>query len=192
MLEGILSISGQPGLYKLVTQAKNGIIVESLDTKKRMPVYSNAKVSALEDIAIFTSGEEVPLKDVFLKIFSVENKKETSVNKNSSNDEIKDYFEDILPEYDKDRVYVSDMKKVIAWYNTLLANGIITTEAAEKKADVAEASAEEAKVETEAKPKVAKAKAAPKTKPATNVKTETAKPKQAKTAAPKTIQRKAQ
>ena len=192
MLEGILSISGQPGLYKLVTQAKNGIIVESLDTKKRMPVYSNAKVSALEDIAIFTSGEEVPLKDVFLKIFSVENKKETSVNKNSSNDEIKDYFEDILPEYDKDRVYVSDMKKVIAWYNTLLANGIITTEAAEKKADVAETSAEEAKVETEAKPKVAKAKAAPKTKPATNVKTETAKPKQAKTAAPKTIQRKAQ
>jgi len=104
MLEGILSISGQSGLYKLITQAKNGIIVESFDTQKRMPVYSNAKVSALEDIAIFTSAEEVPLKDVFKKIYTVENKKATSVGKKATNDEIKEYFEDILPEYDKDRV----------------------------------------------------------------------------------------
>ena len=187
MLEGILSISGQSGLYKLITQAKNGIIVESFDTQKRMPVYSNAKVSALEDIAIFTSGEEVPLKDVFKKIYTVENKKATSVSKKASNDEIKEYFEDILPEYDKDRVYVSDMKKVITWYNVLLEKGLMNFDEKAEEAKTEEAAKEEKT--TEAKPKATKA--APKTaaKPVAKVKAD-AKPKPSKATSPKTIQRK--
>jgi len=190
MLEGILSISGQSGLFKLITQAKNGIIVESFETQKRMPVYSNAKVSALEDIAIFTNEEEVPLKDVFQKIYTIENKKATSVSKKATNDEVKDYFEDILPEYDKDRVYVSDMKKVITWYNVLLEKGLLNFDEKKEEAKVEETATEDATT-TEAKPKATKAKAATKTtaKPVAQVKAD-AKPKPSKAASPKTIQRK--
>jgi len=190
MLEGILSISGQSGLFKLITQAKNGIIVESFETQKRMPVYSNAKVSALEDIAIFTNEEEVPLKDVFQKIYTIENKKATSVSKKATNDEVKDYFEDILPEYDKDRVYVSDMKKVITWYNVLLEKGLLNFDEKKEDAKVEETATEDA-ITTEAKPKATKAKAATKTtaKPVAQVKAD-AKPKPSKAASPKTIQRK--
>lgn len=190
MLQGILSISGQSGLFKLITQAKNGIIVESFETQKRMPVYSNAKVSALEDIAIFTNDEEVPLKDVFQKIYTIENKKATSVSKKASNDEVKEYFEDILPEYDKDRVYVSDMKKVITWYNVLLEKGLMNFD--EKVEETKEElTATDDKATTEAKPKAAKAKATAKTtaKPVAQVKAD-AKPKPSKAASPKTIQRK--
>lgn len=190
MLQGILSISGQSGLFKLITQAKNGIIVESFETQKRMPVYSNAKVSALEDIAIFTNDEEVPLKDVFQKIYTIENKKATSVSKKASNDEVKEYFEDILPEYDKDRVYVSDMKKVITWYNVLLEKGLMNFD--EKVEETKEElTATDDKATTEAKPKATKAKAAAKTtaKPVAQVKAD-AKPKPSKAASPKTIQRK--
>ncbi len=118
MLKGILSISGQSGLYKMVAEAKNHIIVESLDTKKRMPVYSTVKVSALEDIAIYTLNEDLPLKEVFKSISDKENGGQTISSKVSGN-ELKAYFESVVPEYDKDRVYVSDIKKVILWYNTL-------------------------------------------------------------------------
>lgn len=118
MLKGILSISGQSGLYKLVAESKNNIIVESLDTQKRIPVYSTAKVSALEDIAIYTETSDVPLKDIFK---SISDKEEggTALSPKSSENELKAYFEEIVPEYDKDRVYVSDIKKVLLWYNTL-------------------------------------------------------------------------
>jgi len=118
MLKGILSISGQSGLYKMVAEAKNHIIVESLDTKKRMPVYSTVKVSALEDIAIYTLSEDLPLKEVFKTISDKENGGKAISAKVSGN-ELKAYFESVVPEYDKDRVYVSDIKKVILWYNTL-------------------------------------------------------------------------
>ena len=118
MLKGILSISGQSGLYKMVAEAKNHIIVESLDTKKRIPVYSTVKVSALEDIAIYTLSEDLPLKEVFKSISDKENGGKAISPKVSGN-ELKTYFESVVPEYDKDRVYVSDIKKVILWYNTL-------------------------------------------------------------------------
>ena len=191
MLEGILSISGQSGLFKLITQAKNGIIVESFETQKRMPVYSNAKVSALEDIAIFTSGEEVPLKDVFKKIFTIENKKATSISNKATNDEIREYFEDILPEYDKDRVYVSDMKKVIVWYNILLEKGLLIFDEKKEEVKSEETTIAEEKPVTEAKPKATKAKATPKAgaKPVVSAKVD-AKPKPSKATSPKTIQRK--
>lgn len=118
MLKGILSVSGHSGLFKLVAEAKNNIIVESLDTNKRMPVYSTAKVSSLEDIAIFTENEDMPLKDVFKAINNLENGG-AAISVKSTDKELKAYFQKVLPEYDKDRVYISDIKKVLLWYNAL-------------------------------------------------------------------------
>ena len=123
MLKGILAISGQPGLYKLVTEAKNGIIVESVLTGKRMPVYSTSKVSSLEDIAIFTQTGEVSLKEVFKKI--AEKKSSLEVAGVDSGNELKAFFEEVLPDYDQSRVYTSDMKKVVQWYNLLLKNELL-------------------------------------------------------------------
>jgi len=118
MLKGILSISGQSGLYKMVAESKNNIIVESLDNLKRIPVHSTSKVSALEDIAIYTETAEVPLKEVFKAISDNENGGQAISSKSSVN-ELKTYFENIVPEYDKGRVYISDIKKVLLWYNIL-------------------------------------------------------------------------
>lgn len=118
MLKGILAISGHSGLFKMVAESKNNIIVESLDTGKRMPVYSTAKVSALEDIAIYTYEGDVPLKDIFKTIYEKEDGG-AAVSAKASGSELKNYFETVLPEYDKDRVYVSDIKKVFLWYNML-------------------------------------------------------------------------
>jgi hypothetical protein len=123
MLKGIMSISGQPGLFKVVAEAKNSIIVESLVTGKRMPAYSTSKISALEDIAIFTETGEVPLKEVFKNISEKENG--AAVAKKGSDKELKAYFDAVLPEFDKDRVYVSDMKKVIQWYNLLQGKDLL-------------------------------------------------------------------
>ena len=118
MLKGILSISGQSGLFKMVAEAKNNIIVESLDTQKRIPVYSTSKVSALEDIAIYTETSDVPLKDI-LKAISDKEDGGVAISHKSSGNELKKYFEEVVPDYDKDRVYVSDIKKVLQWYNSL-------------------------------------------------------------------------
>jgi hypothetical protein len=118
MLKGILAISGQPGLFKLVAESKNNIIVESLETGKRMPAYSTAKISTLEDIAIYSHSGDIPLKDVFKLIYDKENGGE-ALDPKSSGDQLKAYFEKVMPEYDKDRVYVSDIKKVLLWYNML-------------------------------------------------------------------------
>lgn len=119
MLKDILAISGQPGLYKLVSNTKNGIIVENLETQKRMPAYATSKVSALNDIAIYTvDGEDKPLIEVFNNIRNKENGGQ-AIESKSSNDELKAYFETIMPEYDQERVYVSDMKKVVQWYNLI-------------------------------------------------------------------------
>jgi len=120
MLKGILAISGEAGLYKMVSQSKNGIIVESIETQKRIPAYATNKISALEDIAIFTEDEEVPLKDIFINIKNKFGGKE-AISHKVPNQEIKTFFKEILPNYDEDRVYVSDMKKVVRWYN-ILAN----------------------------------------------------------------------
>jgi hypothetical protein len=145
MLKGILSISGQSGLFKMVAEAKNNIIVESLETLKRMPVHSTSKVSALEDIAIFTENGDVPLKDIFKAISDKENGG-LAISPKSSGNELKAYFEKIVPEYDKDRVYISDMKKVLLWYNTLMQNDLLNFSEAEegsKKAESEEVKSED-------------------------------------------------
>jgi hypothetical protein len=136
MLKGILSISGQPGLFKMVTEAKNSIIVESLLTGKRMPAYSTSKISALSDISVFTQTGEIQLKELLKKI--QENGK--LISPKASANEIKNLFAEILPEYDQDRVYVSDMKKIFQWYQLLSELNLLTDPAEE---EVAEAKVEE-------------------------------------------------
>jgi hypothetical protein len=118
MLKGIVSISGQPGLFRMVAETKNRVIVESLSTGKRMPASASAKISSLEDIAVFTEGGELPLKEILKKISEHEQGGIAIVSK-SSDDIIRKYFGIIVPDYIKEKVYVSDMKKIILWYNIL-------------------------------------------------------------------------
>ncbi len=135
MLKGILSISGQSGLFKMVAEAKNNIIVESLDTQKRIPVHSTSKVSALEDIAIYTETSDVPLKEI-LKAISDKEEGGSALSHKSSGNELKKYFEEVVPDYDKDRVYVSDIKKVLQWYNKLQEKEMLDfTEPEEEKTE---------------------------------------------------------
>lgn len=126
-LKGILSIGGYSGLYKLIKQSKTGFVVESLADKKRMQAFATSKISTLEDIAIYTETGEISLKDVFKKIFEKEGGKQTISHK-SKPEELKNYFAEVLPDYDRDRVYVSDIKKVVNWYNQLVDLGMIDLE----------------------------------------------------------------
>lgn len=119
-MKEILSISGYSGLFKLVSSTKNGIIVEDIETKKRMPAYSTAKISSLRDIAIFKDdGEEVSLIEVLKSIGKKEKNKAAIDHKTADNEKLKAYFAEILPNYDRERVYVSHIKKVLTWYNQL-------------------------------------------------------------------------
>lgn len=122
-LKEILSISGQSGLYKFVAQSRNGIIVESLADGKRMSTPASAKVSALGEIAIFTEGEDVPLAEVFTKMYAHSGGKAVISHK-SDDRQLRALFGEVLPEYDRDRVHMSDIKKVVAWYNLLVAAGM--------------------------------------------------------------------
>jgi hypothetical protein len=137
MLKGILAISGQSGLFKVLSEGKNSVIVESLLTGKRSTVYTDAKMSALEDIAIYTSQEDLPLRKVFKKIADKENGGRAMDAKNSP-EELKKYFAEVLPDYDKEKVYFSDIKKVISWYNLLQDKGMLDLEdeQEEKKEDL--------------------------------------------------------
>ncbi len=140
-LEGILAIGGKPGLYKLVAQSRTGVIVESLTEKKRFPVSQAGNVSALKDIAIYTYSEEVPLSDVYQNIAEKEDWGTTINPKKVGAEELKSYMEEVLPEYDRERVYNSDLKKLFNWYNLLHEVGLIKPE--EEKSD------EEAKADEE-------------------------------------------
>ena len=127
MLKGILAISGQPGLYKVISEGKNNVVIESLLTGKKSTAYADAKMSTLEDIAIYTSTEDVPLKKIFRKISDKENGGQ-AISAKASPEELKNYFEEVLPDYDKERVYGSDVKKVISWYNLLHEKGLLVFE----------------------------------------------------------------
>ena len=126
-LKEIMSVSGQSGLFRYVSQGRNGIIVESFTDKKRTFVSANQKVSSLGDIAIFTDGEEVPLHDVLKKIHELEPGIPVPGPK-SSPDVLKKFMEKVLPAYDRERVYVSDIKKLASWYNTLLELKLLSFE----------------------------------------------------------------
>ena len=121
-LKEILAISGQPGLYKFVAQSTRGVIVESLVDGKRMNAASNSKVSAPTEISIFTEGEDIPLAEVFTKIYEHTNG-QPAISHKEEPARLKAFFAEVLPDYDRDRVHVSDMKKVFSWFNTLLGAG---------------------------------------------------------------------
>ncbi|MBD0832041.1 DUF5606 family protein [Aestuariibaculum sediminum] len=124
-LDKVLSIAGKPGLYKLVAQTRAGFVAESLIDNKRISVGIQQNVSVLSEIAIYTLTEEVPLKQVFENIKAKENREIASVAPKASKDKLEEYFFEILPDYDEDRVYASDIKKVIQWYNLLQKHGLL-------------------------------------------------------------------
>ena len=123
-LDKILSIGGKPGLYKLLTQTRTGFVAESLIDKKRISVGLQNNVSVLSEIAIYTLEEELPLREVFTKIQLKEKGGKTSVGHKDDKLKLEEYFFELVPDYDEDRVYPSDIKKVIQWYNLLHENGI--------------------------------------------------------------------
>ncbi len=124
MLKKILSISGKPGLYKLVSQGKNMLIVESLADGKRIPAFSKDKVVSLADIAIFSNAGEVKLAEVLEKLKNHENGSVCQIDTKADNNTLRKFMVEILPDYDRERVYPSDIRKLINWYNILITNGI--------------------------------------------------------------------
>ena len=126
MKETILAIAGKPGLYKLVTRGKNNLIVEALDaTHRRQPAFATDRITSLNDIAMFTETDDVPLMTVLDNMKNLEGGKKASINeKKASGKELQDYFTKVLPEWDRDRVQNSHIKKLITWYNILVENGI--------------------------------------------------------------------
>ncbi len=126
MFERVLTISGKPGLYRLLSSGRNMIIVEAIDsTKKRVPVHNTDKVVMLDDIAIYTDTEEVPLREVFAKIYEKENGVLPLDLKMATPEELVEYFEGVMPDYDRERVYLTHIKKMYSWYNILVANGVV-------------------------------------------------------------------
>jgi len=133
-LKEILAISGQPGLYRYVAQATRGVIVESLLDGRRMHAAANARVSALTEISMFTEGDDIPLADVFTRIYAHTGGKEAISHKETP-ERLKAAFAEVLPEYDRDRVHVSDIKKCFAWYNTLVQAGFTEFKTSEGDAE---------------------------------------------------------
>ncbi|ATV33484.1 DUF5606 family protein [Prevotella intermedia] len=152
MLETILSIAGKPGLYKLVSRAKMNLIVETIDEKKkRMPTFATDRVTSLSDISMFTEGEDVPLYEVLVKVREKEEGKVASLDwRKASAKQLQDYFTEVLPDFDRDRVHNSDIKKLLQWYDILINAGISNFEeilkpAGEEETDESQENKEEEK-----------------------------------------------
>lgn len=173
ILKDFLAISGEHGLFRFIAQGRNAIIVEHLETGKRSTAHSSVKVSSLEDISIFTDSEDLLLGKVFDKIFEKENGG-PAVDEKSPVEKLKSYFEEVLPEYDKNRVYPSDIKKVILWYNMLQKLNLLVK-------DEPESSKES---EKESEPEV-KTPVKPKSKPVSKPKAKAARKPESKSAAKK-------
>jgi hypothetical protein len=123
-LSKILSISGKSGLFKVLSQGKNSVIVESLIDGKRFPVFGSEKMSTLEEISVFTTGEDLPLKDV-LKAIHGKLEGKPAIDSRSENTALKKFFLEVVPDFDQERVYVSDIKKIISWYNSLVEHSLL-------------------------------------------------------------------
>jgi hypothetical protein len=148
-LSKIMSISGKPGLFKMVAQAKNGVIVESLLDGKRFQAFSHDKISSLEEISVFTDSDDKPLREILLTIKEKTNSGQAPDPK-SDNQKLKEFFETIMPDYDRDRVYVSHMKKMYAWYNLLLEKNMLDFVEKEKEAEKVDEETSEAETDTAA------------------------------------------
>ena len=133
-IDKVISISGKPGLYTLVTQSSNGFIAENFENNRKTSVPASVNVSLLNNIAIYTETEEVPLVDVFQKIYEKENGG-VAINHKSSEAELRSYMEEVLPDYDENRVYKSDLKKLFQWYNILHKNNMLESSEEEEKSN---------------------------------------------------------
>lgn len=142
MLKTILSISGRPGLFRLVNRGKGMLIVEEISTGKRTPAYARDKVISLGDISIYTDEGDTPLSLVLETVKEKNDSKPVDVKALGSDAEIREYFAEILPEYDRERVYTTDIKKLLSWYNQLVAAGITDFKPAEKEDDEPKTEAE--------------------------------------------------
>lgn len=123
MLKGIISITGKAGLYKLLSRGKNNLIVENITAGKRMPTYPHEKVISLPDISIYTEGGDVPLPDVLEKLYAKADGKAVDMKGFATPEALREYFAEVLPEFDRDRVYTTDIRKLFSWYNLLVAAG---------------------------------------------------------------------
>lgn len=144
MQQTILAISGKPGLYKLISRGKNTLIVEALDaTHRRQPAFGSERITSLGDIAMYTDGDDVPLTSVLENLKTLEEGKKATIDfKKADSNDLREYFAKILPNYDRDRVHVSDIKKLIQWYNILIENGITDFKEEEQPAEDEETPAE--------------------------------------------------
>ena len=133
MLKDILAISGYSGLYKYLKKSRNGIIVENLETQKRMNADPSARINSLEDISIYTENGDMALQEVFKAIREHEEGGKSLNPKKAKGEELKNYFAEIIPEYDEERVYTSDIKKILTWYNTLQALDMLNFEDSEEQ-----------------------------------------------------------
>ncbi len=126
MKDTIIAISGKPGLYKLISRGNNNLIVEMVDpSHRRMPVFASDRVTSLRDTAMYTDSEDKPLLEILDIMCKKEEGKETAINyKKATGKELREYFAEILPDFDRDRVHDSDIKKLLQWYNILVKNGI--------------------------------------------------------------------
>ncbi|MBW6482954.1 MAG: DUF5606 domain-containing protein [Vicingaceae bacterium] len=163
-LKSIISITGKPGLHKVISQTKNGLIAESIEDGKRFPVYASEKVSTIEDISIYTTSEDVPLTDVYEKLFKKTEGK-TAIDHKSKPEELKKFIKQVV-DFDEERVYNSDLKKMIQWFNILVNAGLLKIEAEKKDKKDTEKDTDTKKVATKTTAKkTTQKKAAPIPKP---------------------------
>lgn len=159
MLKNILAITGKPGLYKLVSRGNNMLIVESLVDGKRIPTYSRDKLVSLADVSMFTMADDLPLSEVLTRLGAKESLKASALDvKKADNDTLREYFASFVPDFDRDRVYPSDIRKLVQWYNILINAGITDFSEEEVTEDAApvETKVEEKKEKKAAKPAAAK------------------------------------
>jgi hypothetical protein len=142
-LTKIVSISGKSGLFKVISQGKNAVIVESLTDKKRFPAFGNEKMSSLEEISVFTTGEDRPLKDIF-KAFHGKTEGKEAPDPKSENKALTAFFLEAVPDFDQERVYISDIRKMVSWYNALLALDLLDFSEPQEEERPESTSAEEA------------------------------------------------
>lgn len=126
-LQGIISIAGKPGLYKVVAQGRNNVIVQSLENDKKFPAFASDKISALDDISVYTYEKDVPLREVYILLGEKEDFK-PSINHKEEPKKLREYLVSFLPDYDVERVYDTDVKKLFQWYNLLVEKGFISKE----------------------------------------------------------------
>ncbi len=176
MQQTILAIAGKPGLYKLVSRGNNNLIVEALDTThRRQPAFGSDRITSLNDIAMFTETDDVPLTEVLENLKNLEKGKKASIDiKKAAGDELREYFGKVLPAFDRERVHVSDIKKLLQWYNILIENGITDFKEEEKVEEAPKEEKAEPKTKAEPKEKAAKKEDVAEEKPKTAAKTKTA------------------